>query len=167
MVAGVEDEPADEDAPNRDVVAGSVVAGDAVGGPPVIVGSRRGSADDAIERPRAPITVEQAYLAKLTAAGGAPSERDFAGGAPGPREAPVHRRPPVPPRRPPGPVTPMPVTPVPPPHLRARPRIEPEQGILGLSRHTRSRLGSRLFNLFFVLVFALILVQMIVALLAP
>lgn len=60
-----------------------------------------------------------------------------------------------------------PVAPGPPPPLRARPRIEPEQGILGLSRHTRSRLGSRLFNLFFVCVFGLILVQMVVALLTP
>lgn len=49
----------------------------------------------------------------------------------------------------------------------ARPRIEPEQAILGLSRHTRSRLGSRLFNLSFVFVFVLILVQMVVALLTP
>jgi hypothetical protein len=49
----------------------------------------------------------------------------------------------------------------------ARPRIEPEPAILGLSRHTRSRLGSRLFNLFFVFVFALIVIQMVVALLAP
>ncbi|MCW2721680.1 MAG: peptidase caspase catalytic subunit [Pseudonocardia sp.] len=61
-----------------------------------------------------------------------------------------------PPPRPPGPYRPP-----------ARPRIEPEPGILGLSRHTRSRLGARLFNLFFVFVFALILVQMIVALLNP
>lgn len=49
----------------------------------------------------------------------------------------------------------------------ARPRIEPEPAILGLSRHTRSRLGSRLFNLFFVLVFALIVIQMVMALLTP
>lgn len=49
----------------------------------------------------------------------------------------------------------------------ARPRIEPEPAILGLSRHTRSRLGSRLFNLFFVFVFVLIAVQMVVVLLTP
>jgi hypothetical protein len=60
--------------------------------------------------------------------------------------------PPVPPPRwPPGP----------PP----RPRIVPEPGILGLSRLTRGRVGSRLFNLFFLLVFAVIIVQMISAIL--
>jgi hypothetical protein len=51
--------------------------------------------------------------------------------------------------------------PVPPP----RPRIVDEPGILGLSRLTRSRFGSRLFNLFFVLVFTVIVVQMIYAIL--
>jgi hypothetical protein len=40
-----------------------------------------------------------------------------------------------------------------------------EPGILGLSRVTRSRFGSRLFAGFFVFVFGLIAVQMIVALL--
>jgi hypothetical protein len=61
------------------------------------------------------------------------------------------------------------MVPMPRPEVRppARPRIEPEPAILGLSRHTRSRLGSRLFNLFFVLVFVLILAQMVVALLTP
>lgn len=110
MPAGVEDDPA---------------RGRAAGLParPVITASGPAPAQDAAERPRRPITVEQAYLRKLPAP--------------------------------------------PPPHLRARPRIEPEQGILGLSRLTRSRLGSRLFNLFFVCVFALILVQMVVVLLSP
>jgi hypothetical protein len=42
-----------------------------------------------------------------------------------------------------------------------------EPSILGISRHSRSRLGSRLFTWFFVVVYAVILVQMIVALLAP
>lgn len=51
--------------------------------------------------------------------------------------------------------------PVPPP----RPRIVDEPGILGLSRLSRSRFGSRLFNLFFVLVFTVIVVQMIYAIL--
>ncbi len=46
-----------------------------------------------------------------------------------------------------------------------RPRIADEPGILGLSRLTRGRFGSRLFNWFFVLVFAVILIQMISAIL--
>jgi hypothetical protein len=46
-----------------------------------------------------------------------------------------------------------------------RPRIVDEPGILGLSRLTRGRFGSRLFNWFFVLVFAVILIQMISAIL--
>ena len=33
--------------------------------------------------------------------------------------------------------------------------------ILGLTRHSRSRLGSRLFTWFFVFVYALILIQLI------
>ncbi len=48
---------------------------------------------------------------------------------------------------------------------RARPRIEPEPSILGLSRMTRGRVGSRIFTLFFVLVYALITVQLVVTLL--
>lgn len=47
----------------------------------------------------------------------------------------------------------------------ARPRVVEEPSILGLSRRTRSRLGSRLFSLFFVAVFALIAVQMVLAIL--
>lgn len=46
-----------------------------------------------------------------------------------------------------------------------RPRIVDEPGILGLSRLTRGRFGSRLFNLFFLLVFAVILIQMVSAIL--
>lgn len=46
----------------------------------------------------------------------------------------------------------------------ARPRVVEEPGILGLSRLTRGRVGSRLFTLFFVAVFALIFVQMLVTL---
>ena len=46
-----------------------------------------------------------------------------------------------------------------------RPRIVDEPAILGLSRLTRGRFGSRLFNWFFVLVFAVILIQMISAIL--
>ena len=48
-----------------------------------------------------------------------------------------------------------------------RPPVVAEPSILGISRHSRSRLGSRLFTWFFVVVYAVILVQMIVALLAP
>ena len=50
---------------------------------------------------------------------------------------------------------------------RDRPPIGEEPVILGLSRRSHSRLGSRLFTLFFVFVFGLIIVQMFVALLAP
>lgn len=46
-----------------------------------------------------------------------------------------------------------------------RPRIVEEPGILGLSRLTRGRFGSRLFNLFFLLVFTVIVIQMIWAIL--
>lgn len=49
--------------------------------------------------------------------------------------------------------------------MDARPRIETEPGILGLSRRSRSRLGSRAFTLLFVVVFTLIVVQLVVALL--
>jgi predicted nucleic acid-binding Zn ribbon protein len=49
----------------------------------------------------------------------------------------------------------------------ARPRIADEPGILGLSRRSRGRLGSRMFTWFFVLVFALILVQMVMSILYP
>ena len=52
-----------------------------------------------------------------------------------------------------------------PPVQPPRPRIVDEPGILGLSRLTRSRFGSRLFTWFFVLVFAVIVVQMISAIL--
>ncbi len=49
----------------------------------------------------------------------------------------------------------------------ARPRIVDEPGILGLSRLSRGRFGSRVFTWFFVLVFALILAQMIMSILYP
>lgn len=52
-----------------------------------------------------------------------------------------------------------------PPRPSARPRIVDESSILGLSRVSRGRIGSRLFTGFFVFVFALIVVQMVVALL--
>lgn len=52
------------------------------------------------------------------------------------------------------------------PPLGARPRIVEEPSILGLSRRTRSRIGSRLFTLFFVAVFTLIAVQMMVEILS-
>ncbi len=48
-----------------------------------------------------------------------------------------------------------------------RPPIGEEPAILGLSRLSRGRLGSRLFTWFFVLVFAVILIQLIVVLLNP
>jgi hypothetical protein len=49
----------------------------------------------------------------------------------------------------------------------ARPPVVDELAVLGLSRHLRSRVGTRLFTWFFVLVFALILVQLIASLLDP
>jgi hypothetical protein len=52
-----------------------------------------------------------------------------------------------------------------PPDPPPRPRIVEEPGILGLSRLTRGRFGSRLFNLFFLLVFTVIVIQMISAIL--
>lgn len=52
-----------------------------------------------------------------------------------------------------------------PPGPPPRPRIIDEPGILGISRLTRGRFGSRLFNWFFVLVFAVIMIQMISAIL--
>jgi hypothetical protein len=55
----------------------------------------------------------------------------------------------------------------PPPPRPARPRIVDDTSILGLTRHSRSRLGSRVFTLFFVFVFGLILVQLIASLLTP
>jgi hypothetical protein len=67
-----------------------------------------------------------------------------------------------PPRRSSAPGRPAPI-PGPPP----MPRIPPEPAILGLSRLTRGRFGSRLFTLFFVLVFALIVGQMVVSILYP
>ncbi len=48
-----------------------------------------------------------------------------------------------------------------------RPPIGADPAILGLSRITRGRVGSRLFTLFFVLVFVVIFVQMLFALLMP
>jgi hypothetical protein len=99
------------------------------------------------------MTVEEAWLAKQREAGPGPEEA----GAPPPPPRVTTR--PVPPATPVGPYAGA--------RPPARPRIEPDPAILGLSRHTRSRLGSRLFNLFFVCVFALILVQMVVALLTP
>jgi hypothetical protein len=79
----------------------------------------------------------------------------------------------IPPPRQPQPQTqtqtqpPEPVRPVIIPGVPPRPRIVEEPGILGLSRRTRGRFGSRVFTLFFVLVFALIVVQMVVSILYP
>jgi len=57
------------------------------------------------------------------------------------------------------------VHPASPPRPDARPRIVQDPVILGLTRHSRSKLGSRLFALFFVFVYVLILVQLIWSLL--
>ena len=71
--------------------------------------------------------------------------------------------------RPAGPraVVPPPRNPVILPTLPPRPRIVAEPSILGLSRLTRGRFGSRVFTLFFVFVFTLIVVQMIASILDP
>jgi hypothetical protein len=50
--------------------------------------------------------------------------------------------------------------------LAARPRIEDDESLLGLTRRSNSRVGQRMFNLFFVFVFLLIAIQMVAALLA-
>jgi hypothetical protein len=60
---------------------------------------------------------------------------------------------------------PEPVAAEPPAQPEARPRIVEDPVILGLTRVSRSRLGSRLFTWFFVFVYAVILVQLIVSLL--
>jgi hypothetical protein len=60
---------------------------------------------------------------------------------------------------------PDPAAPAPPPRPDARPRIVEDPVILGLTRVSRSKLGSRLFTLFFVFVYAVILVQLVVSLL--
>jgi hypothetical protein len=49
----------------------------------------------------------------------------------------------------------------------ARPPVSNEPAILGLSRLSRSRVGSRLFRWFFVFVFAVIFLQLVVSLLNP
>ena len=54
-----------------------------------------------------------------------------------------------------------------PPGPAPRPRIVEEPSILGLSRRSRGRVGSRLFTLFFVLVYAVILLDLINSLMHP
>lgn len=61
---------------------------------------------------------------------------------------------------------PVPPTAVLPPRPYARPPVVDDAGILGLTRVSRSRVGSRLFTWAFVLIFTLIAVQMVVALLS-
>ena len=48
-----------------------------------------------------------------------------------------------------------------PPRPDARPRIVQDPVILGLTRVSRSRLGSRLFTWFFVFVYLVILIQLV------
>lgn len=60
---------------------------------------------------------------------------------------------------------PDPAAPASPPRPDARPRIVEDPVILGLTRVSRSKLGSRLFTLFFLFVYAVILVQLVVSLL--
>lgn len=68
-------------------------------------------------------------------------------------------RPPLPrPRRPYG-VLLGPVVPNASDERASRPRVEPDPSLFGFARHTRGRLGGRLFTLFFVLVFAVIVIQ--------
>lgn len=65
---------------------------------------------------------------------------------------------------PPAEERPLPGEPVAP--LAARPRIEDDTALLGLTRRSNSRVGQRVFNLFFLCVFLLIAAQMVVALLS-
>jgi hypothetical protein len=64
---------------------------------------------------------------------------------------------------PPKPATQPPATGAPhlPPRPEARPRIVQDPVILGLTRVSRSRLGSRLFTWFFVFVYLVIVIQLI------
>jgi hypothetical protein len=66
-----------------------------------------------------------------------------------------------------GHLRPAPHRPAAPSRPEARPRVVDEVGIVGFSRRSRSRVGSKLFTLFFVFVFAVIFVQLVVALLNP
>jgi hypothetical protein len=49
--------------------------------------------------------------------------------------------------------------------LTARPRVEDDEALLGLTRRSNSRWGQRLFTLFFAFVFAVIVLQLVVVLL--
>lgn len=48
-----------------------------------------------------------------------------------------------------------------------RPRVVDDPGVFGLSRLSRSRMGSRLFTAFFVFVFGSIFLQLVASLLYP
>jgi hypothetical protein len=79
-----------------------------------------------------------------------------------PLRTPLVPRPPLPaPRRPHGVVRSGPVVPNASDARAARPRVEPDPSLFGFARHTRGRLGARVYTLFFMLVFALIIVQTI------
>ncbi|MFP5069124.1 hypothetical protein ACLFMI_05610 [Pseudonocardia nantongensis] len=43
--------------------------------------------------------------------------------------------------------------------VSARPRVDPEPGLVGFSRLTRGRTGARAFTVFFVLVYLVIAIQ--------
>ncbi|MBP2365035.1 hypothetical protein [Pseudonocardia parietis] len=105
----------------------------------------------------------------------APSPEDTAPPAedsvPGPR-TPETPAPPPPRRAPAGPVRTLPSPRRPrtagqgvegpvyrPPAVSARPRVEPEPGLIGFSRLTRGRTGARVFTLVFVGIYLVILVQ--------
>ncbi len=78
------------------------------------------------------------------------------------RPRPLVPRPPLPaPRRPHSAEPRGPVVPNATDSRAARPRVDPDPALFGFARHTRGRLGGRLFTLFFLLVFALIAVQTI------
>lgn len=114
--------------------------------PPVV-------APDAATGTHPPVSVRRAW----TPGPGRPAGRVLraAGAAPAPARA---HRDPAPARARP---EPAPVRPGDPP---PRPRIEDEPSILGLTRHSNSRLGSRVFALFFALVYAVIVIELVVAL---
>jgi hypothetical protein len=74
---------------------------------------------------------------------------------------------PAPFQRPAGPLPPPPRRPPNRFSVPARPPVVDESAILGLTRRSRGRVGSRVFLLFFVFVYAVIVLQLIAVLLGP
>jgi hypothetical protein len=111
--------------------------------PPAAPETRTGSAPTAGPRAAGPVSLGETWSSEGVAERPSARDRRRAGAARAPvrarRDPALHGPPP-------------------------RPRIEDEPSILGLTRHSNSRLGSRLFVLFFVLVYAVIVIELVVAL---